>query len=457
MSSGLTLSQKSKEAIRLSLQPSTEMMVFEGTIRSSKTVTAIAIFVIRCLYSRNVNHLIACKDYDAIETHILHSNGFGILDIYGSGYKVTKSEIGGYYVSFTNKYGKRARMILAGYEKAVSYEKILGSSLGCVLIDEVNIADERFVDECFARQVQSDRPFTIWTLNGDDPNLWVYKKYVNRCIPIGKIPGSIRKEMTGEMKGHYYLHWTFPDNPSMDKEKIERAMSLYPVGSYYYNIKILGLRGRAEGSVFSQFLTDTMVDASAGKDGGRDRFLKYCIGLDLGNNDIKRGTVLTTVGILPDYSGVVVLDSRECASTEVNALVGEITSYVKGVWDSLERKNQLDGLWVDSYGPIQVIMQTLVRSIEGSGVLCPVGNVNKFTDGNGRKESLDTLMILVGSRRLWFRPNARQTKAALAELVYDTKDGLPLDENQKAMDYYDSLRYALSTSMMRLSGYVKGE
>jgi len=41
-------------------------------------------------------------------------------------------------------------------------------------------------------------------------------------------------------------------------------------------------------------------------------------------------------------------------------------------------------------------------------------------------------------------------------LVYNEKDGLPLDENQLEMDYYDSLCYALTPHIRELTRVLKG-
>ena len=65
---------KQKQALYVGLQDSTRLFVFEGTIRSSKTITAIEVFIQRVNKSIERNHLIACKDYDAINRNILDSN-----------------------------------------------------------------------------------------------------------------------------------------------------------------------------------------------------------------------------------------------------------------------------------------------------------------------------------------------------------------------------------------------
>ena len=62
-----------------------------------------------------------------------------------------------------------------------------------MLIDEVNTADQDFINECFARQLAVKNPLQIWTLNGDRPTHFIYKNYINSCVILDKenTPASI--------------------------------------------------------------------------------------------------------------------------------------------------------------------------------------------------------------------------------------------------------------------------
>ena len=65
---------------------------------------------------------------------------------------------------------------------------------GCVYIDEINTADIEFV-----REMSTRNEYLLATLNPDDPNLLVYKEFINRSRPIEKykkdVPKSIMKEL----------------------------------------------------------------------------------------------------------------------------------------------------------------------------------------------------------------------------------------------------------------------
>jgi hypothetical protein len=251
------------------------------------------------------------------------------------------------------------------------------------------------------------------------------------------------------------------DNPVMTDEKIRKASEIYPLNSHYYNIKILGLRGKAEGAIFASELSDRdYPDGLVKKDGAlapdglnKDGYESYEIGIDIGNNEIKRGTVITIAGFSRDYSEVQIIDTLTCKSTEINALVAEMSSFIALFAESLINKGRLRAIWLDSYGPIQLMLSTLRKSLAEKGVYAPVGEVPKFGKDQGRKARMELLLILIGSKRLTFAPRCIIYIRALAKLTYG-KDGLPEDENQPEMDYYDSLCYSLVNNMLRLNRKV---
>lgn len=460
----IELYEKHKQAMALSLRPTTNLMVFEGTIRSSKTVLAIEIFLLKCLYSKELSHLISARDYDTINNNILQCNGFGVISMHGARFKLKKDRVGSYYIAFKNIKGDDCRILMAGYSNASSWKKILGGTICNILIDEVNIADKQFVEECFARQTNAENPLMIWTLNGDNPDHFIYQDYINRCKPLGFVPKVIADDMNKKenQKGWYYYHWTMDDNPTMTLEKKERIQATYPINSYYYNIKILGIRGKAEGTIFANYLNDDYIDDRVGIRYNGDTiitdqygtiqtdFVKYSIGLDLGNGENKKGTVITITGFTKGYDYVVPIQYKQCESTEVNALINEISEFVYNFYTSIPNKSLIDGIWVDGYGAIELLMLTLRNKVRELGMNIAVDLVDKFGQDKGRKARLDLMLMLIGSHRIKFRSGCRQIIRELSKLVYNEKDGLPLDENQEEMDFYDSLCYSMSTSMLKL-------
>ena len=82
-----------------------------------------------------------------------------------------------------------------------------GGQYGCVYIDEINTADIEFV-----REMSTRNEYLLATLNPDDPNLAVYKEFINRSRPIEKykkdVPQSIMEELKEPEKEHVSKYWT---------------------------------------------------------------------------------------------------------------------------------------------------------------------------------------------------------------------------------------------------------
>ena len=177
MNSAPTFTSKCVDNLAIGLSGKCQLHIYEGTIRSSKTVTAIQEFYESVQCSNEVLHLIAAADLDAIRENILNSQ-FGLLVTHPETCRLMKDKIGSYYV-YPPILQTLKRVLLRLY--ADRWEKVLGKTLGIILVDEVNTANKQFIDECFARQVSVDNPLMIWTLNGDNPQHWIYQDYINRA------------------------------------------------------------------------------------------------------------------------------------------------------------------------------------------------------------------------------------------------------------------------------------
>lgn len=457
----LVLNDKHLDLLSLAVRPDTSLLVLEGTVRSSKTVIVIQAFYLRVKQSKTNLHCIGGKDYDAIRDNVLDCDGLGLLHLFPD-VRLIKPKLGSYYLTMRGYDGQTKVILLAGYSNTKQWEKILGKTIECFLIDEVNIANKTFIDETFARQVSTEHPFTIWTLNGDTPDHFIYQDYINYAKPLWKVPASILTDMNAfpNRKGWYYTHWVMEDNPVMTPEKIERASSIYPFGSYYYTIKILGERGAPEGSIFAQYLDNSFFS----KDieaviGGRkvtideieynlkyNHYIKLFIGIDLGNNDAKRGTILTLTGVTRGYKNVDVIDVYQAQSTESEALVAEICNVIVNWHSELMDLSKMNSIRIDGFGAVQVLIPTIRKKLISMKCRTLTDLAIKFGEDGGRRARLDLVLLLISQHRLRFnskRKGAKELAISMRKLRYD-KDGLPLDTNQVEMDYYDSFGYTLT-------------
>lgn len=222
----------------------------EGTTASGKTTVGAGVkFMAMVSASPKKLHIIASKTTGTAEKNILQQDN-GILDLhrtaryYGGGDKDFRLP----HIKFEGKI-----IFVLGYDNRDKWKLVLGAQFGCVYIDEINTADIDFV-----REISTRNDYLMATLNPDDPSLPVYKEFVNRSRPYRKYAGEVPPEILAELKepaapGWRYWFFTFRDNLSLSEDDISRKMEAAPKGTKLYKNKILGLRGRATGLVFSNF------------------------------------------------------------------------------------------------------------------------------------------------------------------------------------------------------------
>lgn len=246
----LILSDKYRAFIRSNAP--TEFL--EGTTAAGKTTVGIYKFMLKVAESSKKLHILAADDTGTAEKNIINKDlgildNFGILVEYnGSGTKDDKIP----HLLFHTSGGDKVIYVL-GYGNKKKWKKALGGQYGCLYIDEINTADIDFVREASMRC-----DYLMATLNPDDPNLPVYKEYINCSRPLSEweheTPQEIKEELKEEPKPGW-VHWffSFKDNLGLTKEKLERIISTTPKGTKIWKNKIEGLRGKATGLVFSNF------------------------------------------------------------------------------------------------------------------------------------------------------------------------------------------------------------
>lgn len=434
----LETNEKIALSIAISQKEQVNLIVHEGTARSAKTVSAIFSFALYVYNSKEYLHLIAAEDYDAIVDKILVSDGLGLLPQFEWCCSLKSDKIGGVYVQMKSPSGDK-KILLAGYRSKDKWEKILGKTFGGVLIDEVNIADPSFVRETFARQLSAERPFQVWTLNGDDPTHYIYKEYINSCQIIGKAPASIRAEMdkVEKVKGRYYMHWTFKDNPIMTAEKIKRAMEVYPVGSFYYTTKILGERGAYGDLVFIDYISDGLVQDLKYED-----YHVFTVGVDIGATKAQNSIAL--IGFKKNFT--------ECAVFDL------VTFSQCGYKQKAERLKLEVKRWKDKSIAIECILpdsaeQNFIKDLASEFSflrLPPVVPSYKATI----KQRIDMLTVLLATKRIKFNNTDGGKKALQAYKMAKWKENAKGKEredlNEWQNDVMDSIEYALTRHMIAL-------
>ncbi len=429
--------------------------VMEGTARSGKTSIGRFKFGLRVKESSCTQHMIAASTSVVARRNIVDCD-FGFKEMFGDVVDDGKDPKKGNYLTFIDSKGRKKYIYIVGFKDKARWKDILGSTVGCILIDEINLADKDFIAQAYRSGASVKDWYLCATLNPANPDLEIYDTFINRTRPLKKYIKQIPTETLDFLKkcpnkpitGAAYWFFNFNDNPVMTEDLVSFFKEMYPVDSFYYNSLVLGLRGVTEGVVFGKYITDQLdIELKDTLDHSwQDDYIRFAIGIDLGNNEIKRGTVLTFTGVMRKYAALTVIDSFECSSTEANALVLEIALKIYEWYYSIRSAKKFTGVYIDGYGAIELLIPTIRKKVYEMGIskFLPIELAIKFGEDGGRKARLLLFMLLINQKRLRFNKTsgAQKTKLMFKKLVYNEDDGLPLDNNQIEMDYYDSCGYA---------------
>ncbi|NOW84290.1 PBSX family phage terminase large subunit [Clostridium beijerinckii] len=278
----------------------------EGTTASGKTTVGAGVkFMLMVSKSNKKLHIIASKTTGTAEKNIIQQDN-GILDIHkgkarycGNGDKDYKIP----HIKFEDKI-----IFVLGYDNRDKWELVLGSQFGCVYIDEINTADIDFV-----REISTRNDYLIATLNPDDPNLDVYKEFINRSRPYKKYRDDVPKEIIEELKEEPVPKWrywffTFYDNLSLTEEDIEKKKRSAPKGTKLYKNKIQGLRGRATGLIFSNF--ERKYNVITKDQAKKMRFVQFTAALDTSYSQKSPDTFAMSFQGITENKELVMLDEE---------------------------------------------------------------------------------------------------------------------------------------------------
>lgn len=153
--------------------------------------------------------------------------------------------------------GKTNYFEVFGGKDESSFMLIQGRTLAGVLLDEVVLMPESFVNQALARcSVDGSR---IWfSCNPGSPQHWFYKNWIE---------GSARRNAL-------YLHFNMRDNPSLSDSILARYEAMY--SGVFYDRYILGKWVLAEGLIYPMFGDSCVVDEEPVTEG------EYYISCDYG-------------------------------------------------------------------------------------------------------------------------------------------------------------------------------
>ena len=291
----------------------------EGTTAAGKTTVGLFKFMLKVAESPKKLHILAADDTGAAEKNIINKD-LGILDDFGILVEYKGNGSGEYkmpHILFHTSGGDKI-IFVVGYGNKRKWKDALGGQYGCLYIDEINTADIDFVREASMRC-----DYLMATLNPDDPSLDVYKEYINCSRPLpeweAETPQEIKDELKEEPKPRW-VHWffSFDDNAGLPEEKKQRIIQNTPKGTKIWKNKILGLRGKATGLVFSNFERKVHVKSKEwatqfvqrpGDSKKKEFFMYFSVGIDTSYSQKSPDTIaLSFLGITNKGRGIVLAE-----------------------------------------------------------------------------------------------------------------------------------------------------
>ena len=316
---GLILSDKYKAFIR----HDAPVEFLEGTTAAGKTTVGIFKFMLKVAESPKKLHIIAAEDTGTAEKNLINKDlglmdNFGVLLEYnGNGTKEYKIP---HLVFRTSKEDKI--IFVLGYGNKQKWKKALGGQYGCLYIDEINTADIEFVRESSMRC-----DYLMATLNPDDPNLPVYKEYINCSRPLPKYRDDAPKEINDELNEEPkpgWVHWffSFSHNLGLSIEKIEKIKMNTPKGTKLWKNKIEGIRGKATGLVFPNFDHKKHVKTRQWLKNqiaiGNIKAKYFTAGLDTSYSSSSKDTIAMIFQMITECGKVIVVDEKVYSNKDLD-------------------------------------------------------------------------------------------------------------------------------------------
>lgn len=322
------------------LKDNSKVIFMEGTTASGKTTTGVPKAIFEMMKSNKRTHAICASDIGTAERNIINQD-LGIIDVFGDYVEYNangKGDIKNAHILIKGATPRENRIIyIMPYGDKAKWKKALGGQYGVVYVDEINTADMDFIREIFMR---SDK--FIATLNPDDPNLPIYKEYINKSRPkkeyIADYPSELL-EMLDEPEKEGWTHWyfTFNDNAGLSEKKRKQIISSVPEGTKIYKNKILGLRGKSTGLVFFNF--DEKEHVITKQEAKEKEYIVYTAGLDTAYSSQSEDTIAMQFIGITKVGEVITLDEKVYNNAKLDEPLAP-SDVAKNFVDFLERNRK---------------------------------------------------------------------------------------------------------------------
>lgn len=321
--------------------------------------------------------------------------------------------------------------VFGGKDEA-SFKLIQGRTLAGVLLDEVVLMPESFVNQALARcSVDGAR---IWfSCNPGNPNHWFKQNWIDRH----------------EEHNALYLRFAMTDNPSLSEKTLAMYESMYT--GLFYDRYIRGLWVAAEGLVYSYFASHTeefIIDDPLKwcKEHGR-KLRRVMIGVDFGGTN--SATTFKAVGITYDWTVIVLdeehIDSRELDPDKLNRRFAEFVERVQSQYGRSQTRADNEE---------SVLIRGLQATVKREGLETSVHNATKMPIN----DRIRLTILLMAQKRLYIARRCEHMIDAFKTAVYDSKsfEDVRLDDGTSDIDSLDAFEYAIEPWYQQLIRGAEG-
>lgn len=229
---------------RASIRADGWMTVWEGAIRSGKTVASLIAWFLYVSKSSERVFFMSGKTYGSLIRNCIEGD-FGFVALGAPYVTFAKDKSGSTVLTIGEK-----KIYLFGATDDAAYMRIKGLTAGGWYADEVATHPESFIVEALSRTAVSSDRRIFWTLNPAVPTHYIYARFLDKWEG---------------MCGYRRYHFTLEDNLAMTKTRRDELSAQY--SGRFRMMYIYGLRCAAEGLIYENFDASCVYSDGVSLDG----------------------------------------------------------------------------------------------------------------------------------------------------------------------------------------------
>lgn len=249
------------------------ILTIYGSTGNGKSMIGTLKFLSR-IYRSGKNkqtYVIAGRDITTLEKRFIKSN-YSVFNWkpFKGKWTYKKQVDGGAQVIVRTKMGNKY-IYLTPFNNVNTFSRILGQTVDGFFVDEAVESNEEFLQEVISRTIRTSGTWFIQTSNGGDPSHFFYTGIVNKSktledvvgvekmgeLGIIRTPNEELRYFDEERKDNFMAyHMGLEDNPVYTDYQLRTFYELFPIGSFMYYSRVLGIRGFQQDSPFAAYINE---------------------------------------------------------------------------------------------------------------------------------------------------------------------------------------------------------